>query len=317
MSGFWTESDILSTDDSDEPNVVAKPPRNAKAGHKLKRERGKAEWLSGSWPLTSFDGSLPTNKRKAEWVRYRDQFERITSCKPPVDAATKLTGLKIFAEDYLLSIIEMQQKSVPDSVEDVYQATIAALNCFLNQTCDASKERMKFRDMKMRITEAFSDWVLRLENQAKFCDFDHGQREEEFIQALVRRSVMGIREKLFEMSDFLSNDLKRIINHGKHLDYIRSEINEAKKFKEEDEGTNDPEPDASSATLIKPVNALYFRKFERRNTRDDGSRRTPRGVLSHINWTHVTVEGALGSSQSRVVKTVVICMARVHARLIV
>lgn len=50
-------------------------------------------------------------------------------------------------------------------------------------------------------SESFSDWVLRLEAQAKFCDFTDQQREEEFVQALLRRSIAEIADKLYEMSD--------------------------------------------------------------------------------------------------------------------
>ncbi|XP_058822568.1 uncharacterized protein LOC131684059 [Topomyia yanbarensis] len=192
----------------------------------------KAEWLSGSWPLQPFDDSLTNNKRKAEWIRFRDQCERIVSCKAPVDSITKLTGLKNFAGNYLLTIIEMQEKLVPGGSEDIYKATLTALNNYFNQTCDTTKERMKFRELQMKMTEPFSDWVLRLGTQAKFCDFGElQQREEEFIQALLRRSIPMISEKLYEISSIFNNNLEKIINHGNHLDFIRSEAQEATSTK--------------------------------------------------------------------------------------
>lgn len=86
-----------------------------------------AKWLAGTWPLKQFDGNLPLNKRKAEWIRFRDQFERIVACKQPVGPAMKLTGMKIFAGDYLLSVIEMEEKAAGKS-DDSYAATIARLN---------------------------------------------------------------------------------------------------------------------------------------------------------------------------------------------
>ncbi|XP_062556594.1 uncharacterized protein LOC134221418 [Armigeres subalbatus] len=187
-------------------------------------------------------------------MRYRDQFERIVSCKPPVDEETKLTGLKIFAGDYLLSIIEMQQKSVPDSSREVYRATIKALDKYFSQSCDVVKERMKFRELRMKSSESFPDFVLRLETQAKFCDFGREQREEEFVQALLRRSVPGISEKLYEMSDFFENDLERIVNHGKHLDYIRTEAVESKVTHEQGQINDEPERDVSN---VKAVNAIH------------------------------------------------------------
>lgn len=259
MSGCWEETDVLPSGGEDAEVHQAKVPRyddRANGLRKLRKmKRSKTtEWLSGSWPLRQFDGSLPTNKRKAEWMRYRDQFERIVSCKPPVDEETKLTGLKIFAGDYLLSIIEMQQKSVPDSSREVYRATIKALDKYFSQSCDVVKERMKFRELRMKSSESFPDFVLRLETQAKFCDFGREQREEEFVQALLRRSVPGISEKLYEMSDFFENDLERIVNHGKHLDYIRTEAVESKVTHEQGQINDEPERDVSN---VKAVNAIH------------------------------------------------------------
>ncbi|XP_065078078.1 uncharacterized protein LOC135701232 [Ochlerotatus camptorhynchus] len=195
----------------------------------------------------------------------------------------KLTGLKIFAGDYLLSVIEMQQKTVFDFAGDIYQATVMALNKYFNQTCDTTMERIKFRDMRMDGVESFIDWVLRLENQAKFCDFEQEQRVEEFIQALLRRSKPGIAEKLYEMSDFLGNDLERIINYGKHLDYIRAEANEVKMPMPEGQGSNTSQQEGTYAIEVKPVNALHYRKQGTHGNQDIGerSRNMSRGFRSN------------------------------------
>ncbi|XP_062558051.1 uncharacterized protein LOC134222922 [Armigeres subalbatus] len=95
-----------------------------------KDEKNVTKWLSGSWPLQPFDENLPLNKRKAEWVRFRNQFERIVACKEPVGAAMRLTGLKIFAGNYLLSVIETQELLCADA-GNIYSATISALNSTL------------------------------------------------------------------------------------------------------------------------------------------------------------------------------------------
>lgn len=278
MSGVWHETEVSSADDTDGETSAGAVIPNLTSRWKDKQE--KSEWLTGSWPLKEFDGSLPTNKRKAEWIRYRDQFERIASCKAQVDANTRLTGLKIFAGDYLLSIIEMQQKTVTDSNGDIYQATVTALNKYFNQTCDKMMERIKFRDMRMDVAESFIDWVLRLENQAKFCDFGPEQREEEFIQALLRRSVPGIAEKLYEMSDFLGNDLERIIKHGKHLDYIRVQANEVKVPPPESQGSSASQQEAAYAVDVRSGNAPRYRKQGMQSNQEVGehSRDRSRGL---------------------------------------
>lgn len=53
------------------------------------------------------------------------------------------------------------------------------------------------------------------------------------MQALLRRSIPQIGEKLYEISDLFDNNIERIITHGQHLDHIRREAEELRKDKEE------------------------------------------------------------------------------------
>lgn len=273
MSGIWYESDVSAEDSLEDRN---KPEENNPASVDKWQQahivtccspengaKKKTEWLSGSWPLKAFDGTLPTHKRKAEWVRFRDQFERIVSCKAAVDSVTKLTGMKIFAGDYLLNIIEMQEKLIPEQSNDVYEDTIKALNKFFNQTCDTTKERMIFREMRMDAEEAFVDWVLKLELQAKFCEFGVEQRKEEFVQALIRRSVPVIAEKLYEMSHIWDNDIEKIISYGKHLDYMRAEAKEANDNVKTRTALPETAEDVTGGeSQYKVVNALHSRRHK-------------------------------------------------------
>ncbi|XP_055639739.1 uncharacterized protein LOC129777483 isoform X1 [Toxorhynchites rutilus septentrionalis] len=276
MSGFWRESDVSASDDSDADNspdggdrsVAGKSTLEDLSSRKIVGDeiepqnvgRGitAAKWLSGSWPLKSFDENLPLNKRKAEWIRFRNQFERIVACKEPVGSTMKLDGLKIFAGNYLLSVIEAHGNLPADS-GNIYDATVSALNRYFEQTCDCTKERMKFREMRMGTSEPFVDWVLRLETQAKFCEFEADQRVEEFIQALVRRSVPQIATKLYEMSDVFNNNLERITAYGRHLDYIRTEAEESKHITKDESGNRMDEMNSHEGTVVKPVNAVAGR----------------------------------------------------------
>lgn len=126
MSGTWRESERSSSEESDteDGGISSLLP----AVKQEQKRPATSEWLSGTWPLKSFDEGLPTNKRKAEWIRFRDQFERIVSCKAPVSPATRLTGMKIFAGNYLLSIIELHEKFLKQDSNDVYADTVSALN---------------------------------------------------------------------------------------------------------------------------------------------------------------------------------------------
>lgn len=127
----------------------------------------------------------------------------------------------------------MHEQMIPGHSDDVYNQVITALNCYFNKACDTSKERMTFREMRMRSSEPFMDWVLRLETQAKFCDFNSEQRQEEFLQALLRRSIPEIGAKLYELSKMFDKNIERIVNHGQHLDHIRRETEELRKEKED------------------------------------------------------------------------------------
>ncbi|XP_065091668.1 uncharacterized protein LOC135712642 [Ochlerotatus camptorhynchus] len=167
----------------------------------------------------------------------------------------QLDGLKIFAGNYLLSVIEVQENLSAGS-DDIYSATVSALNRYFDQTCDYTKERMKFREMRMGTSEPFVDWVLRLETQAKFCEFEAEQRNEEFVQALVRRSVLQIATKLYEMSNIFNNNLELITAHGRHLDYIRMESEESKQIVMNEGGSSIEELKTHEGTVVKPVNAV-------------------------------------------------------------
>lgn len=135
---------------------------------------------------------------------------------------------------------------------------------------------MKFREMRMVASEPFVDWVLRLENQAKFCDFEADQRKEEFTQALIRRSVPEIATKLYEMSDVFNNDLERLMAHGRHLDYIRMETeegNQAGKVESEISGEA-----TYGEHVVKPVNAVASQRLASR-PRSSGPRLETRSEM--------------------------------------
>lgn len=165
----------------------------------------------------------------------------------------------------------MQEKrllsSEANGAEDWYGLIISALDKYFNEMCDTTKERMKFREMKMRADEAFADWVLRLESQSQFCEFTGEQRREELVQALLRRSVPDIAGKLYEMSDIFENDVDKIISHGKHLDYIRKEIDELGSGTSSHQNTNETRKESSQESEWKPVNALHSKKFASRKNR--------------------------------------------------
>lgn len=189
---------------------------------RISQDPFQAQWLSSTWKLDSFNEKLPPSERKAEWRKFRGQFERIADCKNPVDPITKLKGMKIYAGEYLLNIIEMQEATIIGHVDDIYVETIRLVDSYFDSTCNKTQERIKFRQMKQRAEENFADWVLRLETQAKFCVFNEEQRKEEVLQLLIGSSVPELADKLYKASSFFDNDIARIIQHGQHLEIMNT-----------------------------------------------------------------------------------------------
>lgn len=193
----------------------------------------KGDFLAGAWPLKPFSEDLPSNQRMAEWIRFRNQYERIAACKGEIDAEMKLLGLKVFAGSYLLNVIEVQENRAEKSGKDSYQAVVESVGEFFRSVCDEKKERLRLREMRMAEKESFADWFMRLEAQAKLCGLTEDQKAEELVQAMIRRSVPEIAGKLFEMVDLLGNDLEKIVRQGKHLDFVRSETGSAYNKRQE------------------------------------------------------------------------------------
>lgn len=283
MSGTWIVTDIEPTEksfgdhnleayDSENP-VVPGFQENGGKGH------DKTKWLSGAWPLKPFNEGLPPNKRKSEWFRFRDQFQRIASMKGSVDSETMLEGLKIHAGPYLVDIIEIREKMITERGDNIYNKVVESLNSYFNRICDPTKEKMTFKEMRMNESEPFIDWVLRLETQAKYCEFTEDERQQEFLLALLRRSIPAIGDKLYEMSEMLNRNIESIVSHGEHLDHIRREAEELNKNKE-NAGTND---EFNSVNVLRhgksgnrPQAGNYSRKFMNNWTgnRGRGFRRT-------------------------------------------
>ncbi|XP_058125134.1 uncharacterized protein K02A2.6-like [Anopheles ziemanni] len=146
----------------------------------------------------------------------------------------------------------MQQNSLAMTT-DIYRDTVKALNEYFSDLCDATKERLKFREMRMKVAEPFADWVLRLQAQASLCEFRGEQREEEMLQAVTRRSIPAIADKLYEMANLFENKLEKVISHGKHLDFIRKEAEEVKSG-EMDAGSRNATEEQHAG--LRPVNAI-------------------------------------------------------------
>lgn len=279
----WEEPEDGEIIDTDEESEHAVNDDSHSDDSKLEADgKGREKWLSGTWPIKAFDESLPVTQRKSEWVRFRDQYERITSCKAKVSAKTLLTGLKIYAGSYLLSIIEMQENLL-NSDKNIYKNTIKELNKYFEQTCDKNQERLKLREMKMKSTESFGDWMLRLEAQAKFCDFEVNQKNEEIMQALLRRSVPEISEKLYEMSGIFEDDLSKVMRHGQHLDHIRNENLAIKANAENPLGgpLTSEKTEETKQVMFVEKNASRYQPYRPKN---DGFQRDQPRMTESRNW---------------------------------
>lgn len=215
----WDESN-LENDENVGPDTSIQNGGKTDARH---LQESSNAWISpNSWKLDAFDNKLKPHERKAEWRRFRDQFQWNLECRNPPNGEAKLRFLRIHAGEYLLKVIKMQEALLlSKEVVDVYEEVIKLLDNYFDSLCDKTQERIKFRKMEQNAEESFNDWVLRLECQSKFCEFEGELRNEEFLQALIGNSVPELAEKLYEASSFFHNDINKMIQHGQHLDLMR------------------------------------------------------------------------------------------------
>lgn len=241
--GPFAPSDDWDIDSEEEPNVsnsersssedISKNKESSEKNAEMRRPskqemwqyRLKEKWLGGSWKLQPFDSKVLPSARKKEWISFRDQFELICRCKVPVDSETKLVGMKIHAGEFLKNVIEKQEKLVAGG--DIYIETLKLVDSYFDSTYNKTQQQSEFRQLKQEENEHFADWVLKLEEKAKLCDFDVEREKHEFVQALITNSVLG--EKLFEAASFLQNDYQKMVQHGMYLDGRRMKTLQEKK----------------------------------------------------------------------------------------
>lgn len=209
-------------------------------------ENDFAKWVSSKWNLKEFDGSIPVNERKNEWLRFIEQFGRIIAVRK-LSSSQKLQALQIQAGPHLNDIIQIQVQRGVVTSEENYENVLSDLHGYFDGTCDSMQERSKFREMKMRSDESFVDYELRCEKQIKYCNFSKEQHDEELAEALIKRSVAEISKHLRLSALTLQTDIFAIIKQGTHLDHIRREESEIQKQQEE---------------VVKPVMAVQREKYQ-------------------------------------------------------
>lgn len=220
---------------------------------KLLSEKDKRKWFQGTWPVEKFDEKTSIGERKAEWMKFKEQFKRVVKSKGAATDKMKINALEIYSGSYLLSVIQTLKLN-SKSTKKRFDKLIKALDEYFNATFDKEMERVKLAEMHQKESEAFSDWTLRLQKQVARCRFNTKRQLEEMRGGLCRRSKPVIANKLMEQTNAFGKDLNKFIKHGNLLDNIeQSQANELKVEKKEEEGEE------------KPVNAVWEKRKEKKS----------------------------------------------------
>lgn len=198
-----SDSEKLQSDnESDEAEFV---------GQKKISSRKRRKWFQAAWPVEKFNADAKEGK-KAEWIKFRDQFTRVLASKGAATDEMKITAMHIYAGDYLMKAIAMvkMNKKVRR-----FKKLVKALDCYFSGTVDRESERIKFADMQQGEEEVFTEWALRLQQQLVLCEFKENRQEEEMRMALMRRS-----KKSSSLTRNFGKDLNRFLNHGSLLDHM-------------------------------------------------------------------------------------------------
>lgn len=128
---------------------------------------------------------------------------------------------------------------------------IHAISGYFRQGCDKTSERVRFRLMKMKEDDIFSDWLMKLEKQAKCCEFKGKAYQEEMLQMLYANTVPEIGLKLYEL--VYDDDYQKAVTLANRLDQARLRARESISSK----------PELDDQTEAKAVNAVKAYRQER------------------------------------------------------
>lgn len=267
----WINKSCDSEDDSANNVPLGNEENQTINDAEDKMEDGEfARWVSGKWNLAEFDGSKPISERKNEYECFIEQFDRIIEVRT-LSSKQKLQAFRIHAGPYLNEVIKTQIQRGTVTSEENYNQVLSDLNQYFSRTCDTSLERTKFRDMKMKSEESFMEYVSRCEKQIKCCNFFKEQEDEEFLEALVKRSIPDISKFLRIFARSFQGDIYAVISQGTDLDNMRREQ------KQQQEETEVRPVMAVQKERFRATNRFRFSPYKNR-FREEKER--PR------NWTH-------------------------------
>lgn len=249
-----SEASSLSSDESEDNSEESSDDRESeKEKNSKNKKKEQRKWFQSNWPIEKFNEKAPLNEKKPEWIKFRDQFNRVIKTRGAASDRQKIDALKIYAGSYLLQLISIVERDKKNRKIKSYKKLIKALDAHFNGAFDKQLERLKFSGMKQLQDEAFDDWVMRLQRQMELCEFTISRQTEELKLALIKKSKPEIAEKLFELSGIFKDDIKKYVAQGQLLDQLGD------KKKEQQETDTE-----------KPVNAIkteFKQKPERFRTR--------------------------------------------------
>lgn len=270
-----------STSSESETSTDAEGDKKENRGKKKRRKESR-RWFQSNWPIEKFNATLPLSERKIEWIKFRDQFKRVTENRGEATDKMKIQALEIYAGAYLLSVIKMIGVDKNGKKISRFEKIVKALDSHFDGAYDKEMERIKFSDMKQGVNEAFSDWALRLQQQTELCGFSVKRQKEEMRIALMRRSKKRIADKLFEMSNTFKKDLNKFMIHGNLLDNMEANGTDSQKAGNETEVEDKPVNLVKSEFKQKQNRDFRSKPYER--YRDAGNEQASNRNYPPRNW---------------------------------
>jgi hypothetical protein len=149
---------------------------------------------------------IEKNILRSEWEKWVRNFELYCESNDITDTVKKRTKLLLFGGKEIQDLAENIPKAMikynQNDDNDVYKHLKDKLTVYFVPERNPTIERHLFRNIKQKEGEGFSQFVLRLREQAKKCDFGRNMKEATDInikdQIIENCGTLELRKKLME-----------------------------------------------------------------------------------------------------------------------
>eukprot|EP00117_Sycon_ciliatum_P022463 scpid41478/ scgid19373/ Uncharacterized protein K02A2.6 len=156
-------------------------------------------------PLKRLDVTGPAHVVAERWRKWKRSFSYYVVGKGITDKTRAKALLLHFGGEGIQDIYDTLESSIDQTAGDALKALTDALDGHFAVTANEPYERHIFRQMAQKEKETVAQFVTRLRNQAKFCNFtdEEDQIRDQLIQAM---SDPKLRQKLLEEKNIKLKD---------------------------------------------------------------------------------------------------------------